>query len=72
MIVDPARANRIRNKALKVCTDPEAAREAWRRIAADSRCHGKTSRAARYAMLAEIAKGSSIADAEKAAWKVLG
>lgn len=71
MIVDPSVGNRVRNKALKVCSDPEAARAAWARIAADGRCHGKTSRAARFAMLKVIAEGGSIPDAEKAAWAVL-
>lgn len=71
MIVDRATGNRVRDKALKVCADPEAAREAWTRVSADGRCHGKTSRAARYAMLKVIADGGSILDAEKAAWAVL-
>lgn len=71
MIIDPAEGNRVRTKALKVCTDPDAAREAWARVSADGRCHGKTSRAARYAMLKVIADGGSIPDAEKAAWEVL-
>lgn len=71
MIVDSAEGNRVRKKALKVCADPEAARAAWNRVAEDSRCHGKTSRAARFAMLHVIEDGGSIPDAEKAAWAVL-
>lgn len=71
MIVDPSEGNRVRNKALKVCADPDAARAAWERVSNDGRCHGKTSRAARYAMLQIIADGGSIPDAEKAAWAVL-
>jgi hypothetical protein len=71
MIIDPAVGNRVREKALKVCADPDAARAAWVRISADARCHGKTSRAARYAMLRIIADGGTVPDAEKAAWAVL-
>lgn len=71
MIIDPAEGNRIRNSALKACTDPDAARAAWLRISNDGRCHGKTARAARYAMLKAISDGGSTADAEKAAWAVL-
>lgn len=71
MIIDPAVGNRVRNKALKVCADPDAARAAWMRVSADPRCHGKTSRAARFAMLKVIADGDSIPNAEKAAWAVL-
>jgi len=72
MIIDPAIGDRVRKKALKVCSDPEAARAAWNRVAEDGRCHGKTSRAARFAMLKVIADGGSIPDAEQAAWAVLG
>lgn len=72
MIVDPAEGSRVRKKALKVCADPEAARAAWSRVAEGPRCHGKTSRAARFAMLQVIADGGSIPDAEKAARAVLG
>ncbi len=71
MIIDPAIGNRVRNKAAEVCTDPDAAREAWARVRADGRCHGKTSRAARFAMLQVIADGGTIPDAEKAARDVL-
>lgn len=71
MIIDPAIGNRVRKKALKVCADPDAARAAWERVSKDGRCHGKTSRAARYAMLKVIADGGSIPDAEKAAWAAL-
>jgi hypothetical protein len=70
-IVDPEIGNQVRNKAAEICTDHAAARAAWARVAADSRCHGKTSRAARFAMLQVIADGGSISDAEKAAWAVL-
>jgi hypothetical protein len=59
-----ADANRIRDKALKACTDQEAAQDAWRRVRMDGRCHGKTSRAARLAMLEALADGGSVADAE--------
>lgn len=72
MIIDPTEGNRVRTEALKVCADPDAARAAWERVRADGRCHGKTSRAARFAMLKVIADGGSIPDAEKAAWEVLG
>jgi hypothetical protein len=71
MIIDKAKAERVRKKALKVCADPAAAREAWDRVRADPRCHGKTSRAARYAMLEAISAGATISAAEQAAWAVL-
>lgn len=59
--------NQIRNKALKVCKDHEAARAAWKKVADDPRCHGRTLRAARLAMLTALAEGKSISDAAKAA-----
>lgn len=71
MIVERATGNRIRKKALKVCADPDAAREAWARISADGRCHGKTARSARFAILKVLADGGSVAEAEKAGWAVL-
>lgn len=71
MILDPEVGNRVRNKALKACDDPAAARAAWEQVSNDGRCHGKTSRAARFAMLQVLAEGGSIPDAEKAAWAVL-
>lgn len=63
--------NQIRNKALKVCKDPEAARAAWAKIIADPRCHGRTAITARLAMLTALAEGRSIRDAAKAARAVL-
>lgn len=63
--------NQIKNKALKRCADQQAAQEAWRRVSADSRCHGKTSRAARLAMLTVLADGGTVAAAEKAGWEAL-
>ncbi len=71
MIIDPEEGNRVRTKALKVCADPDEARAAWSRVSSDGRCHGKSSRAARFAMLKVIADGGSTPDAEKAAWAVL-
>lgn len=71
MIIDTAVGNDIRNKAIDVCSDPVAANAAWERVRSDARCHGKTSRAARFAMLKVLAEGGSISDAEKAAWQVL-
>lgn len=71
IIVDKKTGDSIRNKALKVCTDHAAARAAWECVAADGRCHGKTSRAARFAMLQVLADGGSIPEAQTAAWAVL-
>jgi hypothetical protein len=63
--------NQIRDKALDACTDQAAAQKAWERISSDPRCHGKTSRAARLAMLQALADGGTVEAAEKAAWEVL-
>lgn len=63
--------NQIRDKALKVCRDHEGARAAWKKIADDPRCHGKTAVAARLAMLSALADGKSIESAKRAARKVL-
>lgn len=69
--MSPDEINAIRDRALAVCVDAEAAREAWRSVASDGRCHGKTARAARIAMLTALADGKSIKEAENAAWAVL-
>ncbi len=63
--------NQIRDKALQVCADPEAARVAWDDVRTDPRCHGKVARAARLAMLTVIAEGGTIKAAKKAAREVL-
>lgn len=64
--------NTIRNKAIKVCTDQEAARAMWRKVMsefpdADRRELDK----ARLAMLETIADGGSIDDGARAAREVL-
>jgi len=71
VIVDAKSADKVRDKALRACADPDAARAAWEKIADDPRCHGKTSRAARLAMLQAIAAGKTVDDAAKAARAVL-
>lgn len=72
--VSKEKADAIRDKALAVVEargDRPAAQAAWDRVRIDPRCHGKTKRAARVAVLKALADGLPVAAAEKAGWAVL-
>jgi len=64
--------NAIRDKAIQCCPDIKAARAAWLKVCDDHPgTAGATMTRARLAMLTALAAGDSIAEAERAARKVL-
>lgn len=64
--------NTIRDRALKVCADQEAARTMWRNVMSEFPCAEKHELdRRRLAMLKTISEGGSIEDGAAAARKVL-
>lgn len=63
--------NEVRDQALRVCTDQASAQAAWERVRSDGRCHGKTARACRLAILQVLANGGTVVETERAGMGVL-